>query len=110
MRFISENALGGKTPTVTFPAPNRAIAGICIAHLTQKRERFIDTITSVTARKSHAYASCHLALTFGLKNLRTPDLSDITGCPTTEFELRLLRKSRMHVNKNLSFNLSTRTS
>ena len=50
--------------------------------------------------------SCHLALTFSLKNLR---ISDITT-PTTEFGLRLLRKSRVHVNKNLRFDLGSMTS
>ena len=42
--------------------------------------------------------SCHLALTFGSKNIRISDLSDITA-PRTEFGPRLLRKSRMHAKK-----------
>ena len=53
--------------------------------------------------------SCHLALTFGLKTLRMSELSD-TSDPTTESGLRLLRKSRMHVNKNIRSNLGSMTS
>ena len=53
--------------------------------------------------------SCQSALTFGLKKLGMSHLTHIIA-PTTEFELRLLRKSRMRVNKNLHFNLGNMAS
>ena len=47
--------------------------------------------------------SCHLALTFGLKNLRILEPSDIT-VPRAELGLRVrvLRKPRRHENKKIS--------
>ena len=55
--------------------------------------------------------SCHLALTFGLKNLRMSGRSDITA-PATGFGLLLLRQSRMQdaCKQKSRFNLGRMTS